>query len=77
MATTPTHTCSNCAAWCGPTDYEDIGQCRYNPPIAIENEDGDGATCYWPKTAGHHWCGKWIKRGAKLTAVDGGNKEGN
>ena len=32
----------------------DYGQCRFNPPIMLDNGD-----CFFPIVACDSWCGKW------------------
>jgi len=49
-------TCDNCRFWAGHDDG-DGGDCRRNPPKAIENSRRG----VWPVTVCSEWCGEYQK----------------
>lgn len=46
--------CVECRFWDVTDPRRNLGECRYDPPILINN-----VTSLWPITGGTDWCGKW------------------
>ena len=54
--------CSKCAFFdASPASDQDLGLCRYNPPVSQPSADAHGL---WPKVSNGDWCGHYEPQSA-------------